>query len=1127
MPVVSGSGSVAVEVAVTGAGTVTGTVAGAVRDAGPGLVLVTTLVDGVLDRHRRDYARTWPRRDPAWPEDGPRQPAQDWLAEARSLLRSEGLVFGRVAVVAWCLLDDDVAEESVASGLLGALAAEVSPSLADHLSAGGRDLLRRRAPLIALQEGLLPVSVEGPLDPEDPVRHLALRGPSSTDRGVGRWAMGFPARVSVGRGTESERVYPPSPPGDTDPPVHVDVSALGWSRRGTLWVILADGPDGGVVRWDAAQEAVLPLGKSWPHGTVAAVGEGGVALVPGQGEDGKILWGNVDDGAPVVLAPPGPQPVRLAASGRTVTALLPDGTVRAVDLTRVDGPWYPGGSGTAGVTAIAQQLTTSWFGTDTGSVGSFTPDGSATAPTVALPGERIEHLACGGGLVVAASGTSVAVLRDGALVCRWRSTQGGGPQVVALSPDGRSLGICADGLVRMWRVDSQPELRLTGYLADTPQGEDLLDITPTVKALAAVVCAHVVQPPLAIGLFGSWGSGKSFFMEQLHAKVEEITGTARTSGRTQSQLWAWRNVRQVRFNAWHYASADVWAGMLEQLIAGISVDGAARDVELPLPPGLSAAEEARVRRLADAEAEVRTRAEALAEAERQGAEGLFELASTSTLETLRRNLDGADLKLEKDLSTTLTEVVATREKLRQVGWLTPGTRRQLLVTSGKVGAVFAVVLGVLLLLLRWTDVRTMTWGPIAALVSAAAGAATWVREKVQQYAARVESVTAAQQLLEEAQANLEAAREQARPASVGRLLNEYLEGRVTTDDYRSQLGLIGTVHRDLRVISDGVTRHNRRLLEAPEASREEGADAVNRVVLYIDDLDRCPPKTVVRVLEAVSMLLSFELFVVVVAVDAHWVSTSLSTVYPTLLEGGEVTADNYLEKIFQLPVWLDRPGPEAATSMARHLLGQAAATGRGEGGAGPASGTRPEPDATQGSAEAATDGEGTAYPGGSASGAGEGVGAPLATSPPAPVTLLEGEATSIAALAPMLARSPRALKRYLNTYRLLKGLVDEEDLEAARLMLAVATGRPRTGERLLDQIAGAEPGVTLETLVRAWPPEDREWFTGTVPVELRTWSTWTAGSLRPAAEAVRRFVFRTAGTPAPTSRPAPIGDPDD
>ena len=41
---------------------------------------------------------------------------------------------------------------------------------------------------------------------------------------------------------------------------------------------------------------------------------------------------------------------------------------------------------------------------------------------------------------------------------------------------------------------------------------------------------------------------------------------------------------------------------------------------------------------------------------------------------------------------------------------------------------------------------------------------------------------------------------------------------------------------------------------------------MQRIVLYVDDLDRCPSDRVVELLEAVHLLLAFALFVVVVGV---------------------------------------------------------------------------------------------------------------------------------------------------------------------------------------------------------------------------------------------------------------------
>jgi hypothetical protein len=91
-------------------------------------------------------------------------------------------------------------------------------------------------------------------------------------------------------------------------------------------------------------------------------------------------------------------------------------------------------------------------------------------------------------------------------------------------------------------------------------------------------------------------------------------------------------------------------------------------------------------------------------------------------------------------------------------------------------------------------------------------------------------------------------------------------------------------------------------------------------VLYIDDLDRCRPRQVIEVLQAVHLLLALDLFVVVVGVDPRWLVRSLREQYPGTLEAepgpgaaaappggadlaGAVPTD-YLQKIFNIPFTL-------------------------------------------------------------------------------------------------------------------------------------------------------------------------------------------------------------------------------
>ena len=77
------------------------------------------------------------------------------------------------------------------------------------------------------------------------------------------------------------------------------------------------------------------------------------------------------------------------------------------------------------------------------------------------------------------------------------------------------------------------ELFVAGYASDTIDvGDDRLGIQEDVQTLTAVMLAKEVKPPLAIGLFGDWGSGKSFFMQSLRAAGDALAKRAQDSDKS-------------------------------------------------------------------------------------------------------------------------------------------------------------------------------------------------------------------------------------------------------------------------------------------------------------------------------------------------------------------------------------------------------------------------------------------------------------------------------------------------------------------------------------------------------------------------------------------------------------------
>jgi hypothetical protein len=139
-------------------------------------------------------------------------------------------------------------------------------------------------------------------------------------------------------------------------------------------------------------------------------------------------------------------------------------------------------------------------------------------------------------------------------------------------PDARTIIITLRRYIwQLRQADVVRELFVAGYASDTIDVErDYLDIREDVQTLTAVMLAREVKPPLAIGLFGDWGSGKSYFMQSMKAATKHIADTAKNT--PNSKFCS--EVVSVEFNAWHYADTNLWASLvthiLERLAAHVS-----------------------------------------------------------------------------------------------------------------------------------------------------------------------------------------------------------------------------------------------------------------------------------------------------------------------------------------------------------------------------------------------------------------------------------------------------------------------------------------------------------------------------------------------------------------------------
>jgi KAP family P-loop domain len=692
--------------------------------------------------------------------------------------------------------------------------------------------------------------------------------------------------------------------------------------------------------------------------------------------------------------------------------------------------------------------------------------------------------------------------------------------------------------------------------ADPP---DLVGIQAEVDAFAYLIASKRLTPPLAVGLFGEWGGGKSYFLRSVQRRIDGLISEKAALSRPPETLPFHSAIVQIEYNAWQYVEGDLWSSLLEHLFRNLAPLSGDTGDDLLAQRQRTVIEQLRqtgdrhdAARLERGQLEDRLRVAAaevhkhrqerevkLAELERRRREQQPRIQIT---EQLRNTID--DIVQKAGLTAAAAEAENLSTELRRAGEtvrnaspvlapLRNGGWRYL----GAVVFLLALTPAVTLVLDRLDfSAVTATTGAVVTLLATAAGYVKlgndFVAKQLDEIAAAQAELDAeltadrerldaeladAQQALDAIDVELATAarkeRELAAEAAAlevtlaettpSRLLGEFISERLGSDDYRSRLGVPALVRRDLARMSTLIQQRH-------AAGNPTGEHGIDRIVLYIDDLDRCPTKLVVDVLQAVHLLLAFPLFVVVVAVDARWLSHSLREHYHQL-QGSDAAPEDFIEKIFQVPFWVRPLDPEVRSRMITGLMSSCLATGdtaaETETPAQEATGPDiPDTDLSELRKVVASFGD-TA-----------GDDPPWLEAAALPIS--HQELTWMQRAAPLLGDTPRAVKRFANVYLLVRSVGRGHGWPAPTdgqivILLAIATGLPQLATIMLPHIEQAtSPPFSLHSAIPAAPdPEGtpdlaREWGT------LKQWlhqhpdaASMDVSGLTGWVDIIRRFRF--------------------
>ncbi len=722
--------------------------------------------------------------------------------------------------------------------------------------------------------------------------------------------------------------------------------------------------------------------------------------------------------------------------------------------------------------------------------------------------------------------------------------------------------------------------------------KDHLDVEREAQAFARVAASQGTKPPLAIGVFGEWGSGKTFFMEKMRAHVDLLQEVAR-----QAEASAYHSeIVQIRFNAWHYMEKNLWASLVDHIFRELDnwlrpkqeqdeIDAlyeklsTARLLKLEALEGLI---EARRRRKVAVERVEQARKALTAEETRIATvsaddfwqavkstlskEQAAQMAKTQIQEAADALGFNCAAQSGKDLLEALSAAgdqiqrgqLLWRSLTRKLGnplWF--WTAIVLLISAP---FLLPMLMDKLAIFLHWEGFSSVQ-KVVLALCSIAATITGWVGlalkhgstalntlsvfqgqldealrkrqdqnpdpvlQAEQSLAYRQDEVEISEMDLERADRYVQQVRGEFDDTARGRL-NRFIRDKISNGDYAKHLGIIATIRRDFDQLAemmadvdrtggaDSEYQAERRayaskiealgleekvkegllLEEEAESIRAELARPetdlrfFQRIILYIDDLDRCPPLKVVQVLQACHLLLCFPLFVVVVAVDARWVSRSLIDRYKGLLDGepsekrqcdqgkeegytgldDSASPRDYLEKIFQIPYWVRRMRTTASISYVTDLVSTVLVAQEDiskdaidtKKTTSHVSVSHEEKISENSSIDKETQDEAVEGKHNEEQGA-ETEKKPFDVDPN-PETLVLSQETQelVARFAPFAGQSPRTLKRFVNVYRLLRTSLDEQAFAAlvaeqgnsavhyaVLVQLAIVTGAPSLADR--------------------------------------------------------------------------------
>ncbi|MDB5227825.1 MAG: family P-loop domain protein [Bacteroidota bacterium] len=556
--------------------------------------------------------------------------------------------------------------------------------------------------------------------------------------------------------------------------------------------------------------------------------------------------------------------------------------------------------------------------------------------------------------------------------------------------------------IEIWGRSSE-NIKLDNDTAFSP--DDLLDISNEIEVFARLLAQRNLSPPLAIALFGDWGSGKSFFINHLQLRIKQLSESRIVRKDNEDELYYCKNILHISFNAWAYLDANLWVGFMtcifekiDEYISGLSKGNAVKsEIKEKLSNELEF--------IKGQKTNILNKKHGL-EQKKKALENDIEKEKQKLDETIKKliveswidrvDLIWNELKIKDKYAEQLERLGLTpeilqktaREDIQKKVYSFKNYMNQFRSLSGfqLIGTIIFILFLLNLFLVAdsgWFNklvsrstsiIVTVVFGLSAVIIKIRAAYSFFKpyvdkalnvqlvfnqklkeTERIHQdkiTKAQIEKETTSNEIdklqleIKKLDNEIEGIDYSLTHALEKIVLADFIKKRSISKDYTDKLGIVSVIRKDLETLSELFVdqKINPSLPEIEKKQLEErknklqkikaefNGEPIERIILYIDDLDRCSDEKVLEVLQAVHLLMAFPLFIVVVGVDKRCVTNALfqseRSKYYKLHTEGEIIShkiqpiepNEYLEKIFQIPFQLKEASKEVVDNMIESLL---------------------------------------------------------------------------------------------------------------------------------------------------------------------------------------------------------------